>query len=303
MKLQTKVLSLLTLAACFALLQPISILRAQEAAKPDAKHCFWKVETKTGSLHVLGSIHFLKKEFYPLDKVIEDTLAKSSVVVFEADPGEADNMDQEKKMKFAALGAYTGGETLQDNISDATYKKLDNYLKESGLPVQLISSLKPWMVSLTISVLELQKLGLNPEQGVDRYIYKKAKKDGKKVVPLETFEYQMGLFNGLSKEDAENMLKQTLDESIKLKSLMNEMTDGWRNGDLKKLNGLVEELAKYPEIYKILLVARNQAWLDKIEKLTAEGKDVLVVVGTAHLIGKDSLLEMLKKKGFPSKQL
>src|SRR5688572_8192362 len=60
----------------FVLLQHAPILQAQQVAKPQTKHCLWKVQDRTNAIHLLGSIHFLKKEFYPLPKPIEDAYAQ-----------------------------------------------------------------------------------------------------------------------------------------------------------------------------------------------------------------------------------
>jgi uncharacterized protein YbaP (TraB family) len=66
--------------------------------------------------------------------------------------------------------------------------------------------------------------------------------------------------------------------------------------------GLESELVtdmkdRYPELYKVLLVDRNTAWADVLaERL--EGKGVsFVAVGSAHLVGEDSVQRFLAKKG------
>jgi len=51
------------------------------------------------------------------------------------------------------------------------------------------------------------------------------------------------------------------------------------------------------------LTDRNRVWLPKIEELLRGEKTVFVVVGMAHLVGKDGVVESLKKKGFRVEQL
>ena len=53
-----------------------------------------------------------------------------------------------------------------------------------------------------------------------------------------------------------------------------------------------------PSVYDALLVDRNSNWTDKISELMEGKGQALIVVGAAHLIGKDSVPSMLKKKGF-----
>src|SRR5688500_14167528 len=67
------------------LLQSAVFLQAQESKSVQAKHCLWKVPGKTNAVYLFGSIHFLKKDFYPLPEPIEKAYERSGTVVFEID--------------------------------------------------------------------------------------------------------------------------------------------------------------------------------------------------------------------------
>lgn len=277
-------------------------LHAQQSPKTQTKHCLWKVEGRTNAAYLFGSIHFLKKEFYPLAQPIEDAYKRSRVVVFEADLEEMQS--PEAQLKMLQQGKYPEGQTLKQNVSKDTYAKLEAYLSESLGSAALFDGLKPWMVAVALLGMELQKLGFNPEQGVDKYFFDKAKQDQKQIVPLETIDFQLGLFAGLSKEEEDAMLKETLQEITSFKKILTEMTDAWKTGDTKKLDELIlDAMRQFPQIHKKLLLDRNKEWSAKIEKLLAEGKNVFVVVGAAHLIGKDSVVDLLTKKGLKVPQM
>ncbi len=49
----------------------LSVL-AQESVAQSKKSFLWRVQSKTNTVYVLGSIHYLKKEVYPLDEKIEN---------------------------------------------------------------------------------------------------------------------------------------------------------------------------------------------------------------------------------------
>jgi uncharacterized protein YbaP (TraB family) len=53
----------------------------------------------------------------------------------------------------------------------------------------------------------------------------------------------------------------------------------------------------YPRIYTELIVNRNKAWLPKIEAMLASEPKEFILVGAAHLAGKDGILAALRKKG------
>ena len=76
------------------------------------------------------------------------------------------------------------------------------------------------------------------------------------------------------------------------------LCEAWNQGDVKGLGEIIErEFAEYPRIYDVFVTQRNKRWLPILDRLLTEGKTALVVVGTGHLVGKHSLVDMLKAKG------
>jgi uncharacterized protein YbaP (TraB family) len=284
------------------LAMPHGALRAQQAVKPQTKHSLWKVEGRTNALYLFGSIHFLKKDFYPLPQPIEDAYKQSQVVVFEVNLDEMGS--PESQLKMLQSGKQPEGQTLKDTLSKETYAKLEAHLSESGAPVILFDALRPWMVAVALIGSELMKLGFNPEEGVDKYFFGKAKKDKKEIVPLETLDFQLSFFTGLTKQEEDAMLRETLQEISNFKKDLQQIIDAWKTGDTKALEKLtLDAMRDYPQLHKKLLIDRNKQWVDKLQKLHASGKTVFVVVGAAHLVGKDSVIDLLNAKGVKTRQL
>ena len=295
--------ALVTLLSLIALvLMPPGALRAQQAAKPATKHSLWKVEGRTNAMYLFGSIHFLKKDFYPLPQPIEEAYKQSQIVVLEADLGE--NTSPEAQMKMLQSGKAAEGETLKDVLSKETYAKLEAHLTESGLPIAIFDPLRPWMVAVALVSAEIMKLGYNPEDGVDKYFFGKVKEDKKEMVHLETLDFQLGLFTSLTKQEQDAMLRETLQEVSNFKQHLQGIIEAWRTGDTQALEKfMLEAMRDYPQLHKKLLTDRNKLWVDKLQKLHASGKTVFVVVGAAHLVGKDSVIDLLNAKGLKARQL
>lgn len=76
----------------------------------------------------------------------------------------------------------------------------------------------------------------------------------------------------------------------------------WRAGDVQALSdGLVADMKRqYPALYQRINVARNEAWLPKLQaRLDGPGQeDTLVVVGALHLLGSDGVVEKLRAAGY-----
>src|SRR5262249_2889342 len=100
------------------------------------------------------------------------------------------------------------------------------------------------------------------------------------------------------------MLKETLTDISRFKTILSQMIDAWKTGDDKALDKLVlTEMRNFPELQKKLLLDRNKKWVDSLEKMFDGEKDVFVTVGAGHLVGKDSVVELLQKKGFKIEQM
>lgn len=169
--------------------------------------------------------------------------------------------------------------------------------------METLSGFRPWLVAVTFATLDLQKQGYNPLHGVDHHYHEVAKEAKKRVVGLETVEAQLSFFTQLGPKDEAAFLAQTLDDMDKLKSMMDQMMTAWRTGDAPALDRLMNESMKgQPALYKRLLVDRNASWIPQIEKMLREGRPAVVIVGCAHLVGKDSVVEMLRKKGLTVEQ-
>jgi uncharacterized protein YbaP (TraB family) len=292
--MKTPRLSLLPLLALLpALLQPAA---AQPRSATATRQPLWKIEGKSATVYLLGSVHFLKKENYPLAAPIGAAFDRAKVVVFETDLAALEK--PELQTKLLSKSTLPAGETLRNQLSPKLYEQLAAQLKESGLPAEAVEKFQPAMVALTIALVEMQKLGLDEKLGVDRHFHELARKAGKEIIGLETPDFQVDLLTGFSKVEGEAMLKSTLKDVSTLKQKLGQLLKSWQTGDMKTVADLLNEtMEEHPELYKRLVVERNKRWVPKIEELARGDKDAIVIVGAGHLAGKQSVIELLEKNG------
>ena len=289
---------LAVLTFLLALWIPSNAAYAQQVYKSRTKSNFlWSAKKGENTIYFLGSIHLLPRELEALDKAIEAGYSDSKIIVFET------NIDSLSSPAFEAkvtnLGLLPPGQTLEQQVSKQTYGLLQQKVNELGLQVEIFNQFRPWLCALTLTSMELQKLGFNPNYGIDKHFFDRAKQDGKEMRFLETTDEQLDLFTEMSKEEEDSFLAKVLEELDTTRVKVIEMTNAWKSGDSEKLKSMVNvEFEGYPEIYARMLVERNQKWLKHIEDLSGQDGNSLVVVGAAHLVGDDSILELLKKKGF-----
>ncbi len=275
---------------------------AQHAKDHDRKHPLWKISTKTNTVYLLGSVHVLKQEAYPLDKVIEKAYKNSPRLFFEVNLGEMN--PQELQQLTVKKGFYDDDQTIKAGLSAETYELVKKRLTENGMNIENFERLRPWLLAMTIEVSELQRLGFDPNLGLDKYFYEKAKKDKKKVDGFETAEYQLNLLADMPDEMQEAMLLQTMKDIDEGEKELNEMFEAWKTGNVEVLDtDLLKSFQDFPELYKRLITDRNNNWIPKIESLIGQKENAMVIVGTAHLVGKDGILMTLRQKGYQVNQL
>ena len=288
------------------ILLPLILMISANAVCAEApKPLLWKVSDANNSLYLLGSFHMLKTSDYPLAKSTDLAFDDAEQLYFELSPEEMNNPALGQKMAQAAM--RTDGKTLQQSLSAETWKKFEASAAKNNLPAANFQSFEPWFVALILSVTEMQKVGLNPALGLDKHFMERAAKAGKPANGLETGDSQIAIFDGMSMKQQEQFLQDALDESADMKKKIDELHSTWRNADDKALFSIMakEMNQKYPELYQTINLDRNKAWLPKLEAMLKDNDkdDVMVVVGSLHLIGDDGVIKMLKTKGYKVERL
>ena len=267
----------------------------------------WKVSDADNSVYLLGSFHLLKPTDYPLSSDVDAAFKDAESLVFEMTPEEMSSPPLAMQMGQAAL--RTDGTTLNSELPPETVALLDKWLADNaaelqkmGLPPQVLQMFEPWFVGLTISITEMTKQGLDPKLGLDAHLAAQAGKAGKPTAGLETGAQQIAFLDGMGKQEQLQFLAEALSQSKDAKNETAKLHDAWREGNAELLwnDMAVKMKQEYPGLYQRINVARNDAWVPKIEKRLADPgtDDTLVVVGALHLLGPDGVVEKLRTKGY-----
>lgn len=261
----------------------------------------WTVSKNGNELYLGGTIHMLKKEDYPLPIEFNKAFKQADQLVLETNIEKANNPAFGQKV--AQMLTYPRGRSLKEAINEKTFNKLKKYLANRNLPVEQFIGLKPAMVVLAITVMELKKIGM-VDIGVDQYYSEKAKEQGKAMSYLETLEEQLGFLRLMGKGKENELISKTIDDMSRVEATMALIKSAWLKGDEKQLEqvALSEMIRDYPDLYQMLLVKRNNNWMSPIEQMMRDKKIELVLVGALHLIGKEGLLQQLRQKGYSVKK-
>ena len=265
---------------------------------------FWLVQSENAKVYLLGSIHYADESFYPLRREIEQAFYASDHLVVEI------NIDAAKAQRYRDLirqkGSYKGEATIRDELSEETYRQLKYRLRRLGMPLNMVDKQKPGVLVLTLTAVQVMKMGFMPEMGIDAYFLGRAMRRNKNIIELETVDEQMDIF--LNIKDGELLLRETLHSLDEAEVLMMDMTYCWKRGNEACLEKILFEdaLTRYPSftrIYDSLFFKRNENMTNAIKGFLDGKGTYFVVIGAGHLVGDKSIPNSLKNAGFDVRRL
>lgn len=285
-------------AACLLLLA-VSLPLQLAAADPAA----WRVtDTRGGELTLLGSMHVLRPSDHPLPASVDALIERADLIVMELDLDDVDAAAQQRAILTTAM--LPRGTVLADVVDADVYRLVEQSTRELGIDLKLLESFEPWFLAITLLDQGLRRLGFQGEQGVEQYVLGRSQRLGKEILGLETLEFQIGIFDSLPPAQQQAMLEQTLAELNEAATVLGDMVAAWRDGELETLaEELLDEFDDFPGLYDTLVTKRNNAWVPTLERMLAGGRRHLVVVGALHLVGPDSVVDLLRARGLRVERL
>jgi uncharacterized protein YbaP (TraB family) len=290
-------------AACAAAAAIAAVLSFAVLVQAEpARNFLWKVTGNNAAIYVVGSVHLLTEDYYPLNPALDAAFKDSDLLVEETDLGEL--AAPSSQMKLLTRGMLPANQSLDAVVSPTTYALVTRHVASLGMPLEPLKRFKPWMLALTLVEFQWQQAGFDASLGLDRHFYDRAKVDGLAVQGLETVDFQLSLFDGMTPAQQDLMLAESLRDLDAEQANLITLTTAWKAGDVPTVERLVlGDVAHNPEMYARLLVDRNRHWLPTIEGFLTRRGRTFVVVGAAHLVGPDGLIAMLKAKGYQVAQL
>jgi hypothetical protein len=273
-----------------------SLLLCVTVRADGALHSLWELHGKHNTVYLLGSIHVLRSSDYPLAPIVLEAYAHAGGVLMEINLDEINSETVQAEMLASA--SLPAGKTLPEVLGKQRYERAAALAHEIGVELSMFDQYAPWFAAEAISELQLTQLGFQPETGVEMYFMDRARNDGKSVAGLETAHDQISVFQNMPLDTQAEYLVASLEQAHDLPKQVDSMVRAWQRGDMQWFETeLKSDLGRDPSLYQSVLGARNRKWVPKIEALLNDDKNYLVIVGTGHLAGQGSVIELLKKDG------
>ncbi len=266
----------------------------------------WEIEGTGNRIRLLGSVHFLRAADHPLPSAMLDAYREADVIVMEVALDAINLTDVLRVQQELAIDPR--GRSLSDIIGARAYRNAQSQASAIDISLEMLQPFEPWFAALQITQLRIMQLGFDGSYGVEMTMTRKANADGKPIVGLETLTQQLRMLDTLSAPAQKRFLMETLEEAGEIGDGLDKIVNAWKHGDIATLENLLLEGLDgqpevQPEVYEQVLVQRNRRWTKQIIGMTNDSKDYLIIVGALHLIGADSVQNMLGDAGIRTRQL
>lgn len=267
-----------------------------------AQSSVWLATKNGNTVYLGGTIHMLRADDYPLPPEFETAYAEADSLYFEIDIDQMN--DPVAQLGMLQRLMYTDGRTLQTVLNNEAYSTLTDYVAKFGMPMLMLQNMKPGMLMSTLELLEFQTRGFTPD-GVDMHFHQRAKADAKTIEAFETVDEQIGFIENMGEGEESEYVLLSLRDLEKIDDDIESMVSIWRNGEADDLVELfVEDMEEtIPGVYQTLLLDRNNKWMPTIEAMFNDSNTEFILVGVAHLVGEDGLVQHLRNRGYQVNQL
>jgi len=244
--------------------------------------------------YLFGTIHSEDPRAMQLPSVVQHAFDGSTVFCAEL-PLDQSTLDQIGKAMV-----YTDGRNLRSILGADLFKRVVPLMAEHNVPQSALSHLKPWAISMTLSMPK-------PQTGVflDASLYKMAQQQGKIVCGLETAQEQIAIFDQIPLADQVTLVRETVNQYPALPKLFAALLERYLARDLAGLVALTEAntptMSEETRIYKAfmdrLVSERNTRMVDRLVPRLRKG-GAFVAIGALHLPGDQGTLRLLQERGY-----
>jgi uncharacterized protein YbaP (TraB family) len=266
----------------------------------------WKLSDADTTIYMLGTVHALHEKVKWRSPALNRIIAEVDELVLESVKEKDDEFIDDQMA--AAMLAGLERKPLIDRVAPENRDILKQVVRQTNVPMDYLDLVPTWMVAFALFYGDAHIAGVSPELGVESVLEKTFAKAKKPVGAIEDPKAVDASLNALSEEEQLIALDEMLTEirTSPATSLLPDKPEteapfaddiAWAKGDISGIGKDMTPESMGKAYYKALLVDRNTAWADWLQKRLAKPGKLLLAVGSAHLAGKDSVQVLLESKG------
>ncbi|MCM8557131.1 TraB/GumN family protein [Sphingomicrobium sediminis] len=300
---------------------PVNVYQDEASEEADFNGpALWKLADEDTTIYLFGTIHVLPWGQQWRTDLIDEKIAESDALVIET------LVPENPFHMLGAMAEIAYDPTLpklKDRIDPKLHEALDALIAKGELPAPFYDGLENWAVAMFLAE-NVEEIERGP--GAEDSLQRSFKNMGKRIGQLETFTFQIGIFDRLDPEYQELWLQGVIEASMveeaeeSAQDEFQTMVDTWIAGESLDLTVEMEEYqveetieASEEEIalmegfnaqfLEYLLFERNRNWVDWLERRLDRPGTVFVAVGAGHMWGEKSVPDYLAAAGYTLERL
>jgi len=275
---------------------------AAEARVPQARPALWSVSDADTTVYLFGTIHLLPDNYQWRTPALDQAVGGSQQLVIETIIDEKNPAQMMQAM--ASLAFSPNLPPLAQRVPPEKRAALTEAIRKSGFPPQALDRMETWAAAFILLGNQFKELGLKSGQGVETTLRSAFMGQGKPIDELESNREQLAFFDRLPEKAQRDLLEGAIEQTEEVKGDFHEMLSAWVRGDVKAIaRSFNRDLSSSPDLQNALLTQRNANWTRWIQKRMAQPGALMVAVGAGHLAGRDSVIDLLKRRGYRVRRL
>jgi hypothetical protein len=288
--------------------QELAEARATASAIFNGSGLLWKIE-KSGVAPswLFGTMHVTDPRVTALPPAAQTAFDSAGTVVIETveilDPVKA----QAALLTKPELTMFTDGTTLSQLLSADETKIIEAELSRRGIPLELVSRMKPWMIAglVALPACELARKADGVEF-LDIKIANTASDQGKQLLGLESIGEQMAAMADLPMEFHIRGLVETIKLADLMPDIMATMVDLYLQGEIAQIMPVIlaagpaemeEDASGYAAFEERIVTMRNHVMAERAAPILDAG-NAFIAIGALHLPGKQGVVALLEEAGY-----
>ena len=293
---------------------PVKTDEPQPTELPDVSPLLWRVTDNAGhTLYLFGTIHVGDNRNNAVLERLAPILDKCDALAVEFDV-EAYAKNTQQMMQDMTQYVLTDGSLVSDHMPAELYDRAYKLLQRAGLfPSAFTHYNVAWWSQMVESAALTVYTKLDSEKAMDSLLIRRAYKNSKPVLEVESSGFQMTLLNSFEDELYLMMIEDSLDNTEDLDSQLTELYELWLSGDkdafwsyLTSEDEIDEtagqytdaQIAMFENYNRALLDDRNLGMRDRAIEYIAGGRTVFFAVGAAHMANDVGLVKLLADAGY-----
>jgi uncharacterized protein YbaP (TraB family) len=259
----------------------------------DRNSLLWKISGNgiSSPSYIFGTIHLIPEKDYFFSDKMKEAFNECKTLALEIDI----DIPLKEQMAIAQKAIIPDNKTVENFMTSEEFNDYKSYIidslkiKESRF--NQIQRIKP-IFSVGIILNDMLE---NPV-AYEKKLNKMADKNKMNIVGLETIEYQINILDSI---DIQTQVSEIFVKNLHSNPLEEYklMLDIYKSQNVDKLIEISQEDEFFTKIENNLVTKRNNNWIPIIKSLISKNS-TFIAVGSAHLSGKNGILEKLKNEGY-----